>query len=116
MQKFGTQAKKAPNVWVYNNGDVSCQGAKIVVNKAINSWERFLNKCTTTCKLPTGPVRKVYEVIQQEEGNLHKRVTKLEALKDGAIYLCCGAEPISKNKYPSILLEPLEEEEEEEDM
>lgn len=105
VQKFGTQATKAKTIVVYTNGDVNHKGAKITLTKALNSMEKLLKKFSKDLTIPTGPCLKVYEVIAQTDGNKHKRVTELDNIKDGAIYIACGAEPVNKAKYPKALLQ-----------
>jgi hypothetical protein len=103
VQKFGTQAEKAKTILVYSNGDINSHGSKVLLGKAINSWDKLLVELSKALKLPTGPCKKIYQVEKGAEGNTHKKITKLEQFVDGEIYLGCGAEDIIKDKYPKEL-------------
>lgn len=103
VQKFGTQAKKAPVIKVYTNGDVNSKGVDVTLGKALPTWEKLMEKLTKELKISTGQCKKLYEVVRDEGGNTHKRVTKLEELQDGGVYLGCGPEEIKGEKYPKEL-------------
>jgi len=103
VQKFGTQAEKAKFINVYTNGDPNSHGTKVLLGKAVNSWEKLLAELTRTLRLPTGPCKKLFKVVHSPDGNGHIRITKLEDVEDGALYLGCGAEDISSDKYPKAL-------------
>jgi len=103
VQKFGTQAEKAKTITIYTNGDLNSAGVKLLLGKAINNWDKLLVELSKSLKLPTGPCKKLFQVVKGTDGNTHKKITKLEQLVDGEIYLGCGAEDIIKDKYPKEL-------------
>jgi len=95
-QKYGTQASKSISVTLYRNGDKHHGGEKIMV-KGFKTFEQFLDKASTTVKLPTGAVRKVYK------NDLRHQVKSLDDLEDGARYLACGGEkPIESALPPGL--------------
>lgn len=106
IEKFGVQADKAVNVYVFRNGDRHHKGEKVVVGTNFNTWEQLLKKLTTVVKLPTGPVLKLLHVRDGPHGNQHARVTDFDRLLDGECYIACGAEKLSRDKYPSALGKP----------
>jgi len=103
VQKFGTQAQKAISVELYCNGDVNAAPKALLIGKAINTWDKFLTEATKIVKLSTGACKKVYKVEKGTDGNVHTKIASLVDLEDGGVYLACGAEEISKEKYPKKL-------------
>jgi hypothetical protein len=97
---------KAVTVMVYANGDSKHDGISLVIGKEVNSWEKLLDKLTDKLKLPTGHVRKVFQVVHDLGGNTHKKITSLEALADGMVLLGCGPEDLNTAKYPVKLGKP----------
>jgi Doublecortin len=89
---------------VYQNGDSHHAGVKVLVGRGCNTFDKLLLKITKGLTISTGACKKIYRVSQAAEGNTHKRVTSLDDIEDGGIYLGCGPEPISKTKYPSALM------------
>lgn len=51
---------------------------------------------TTSVKLPTGPVKKVYTPFGRP-------VKELEDFRDKAKYICCGAEKLNKEQSRDII-------------
>ena len=54
--------------------------------------DQLLLQLSTSVKLVTGPVKKVYAQ------NLRTRIQSLDDFEDGGIYLACGAEAPNKDK------------------
>lgn len=96
-------AKKAT---FYRNGDVNHKGVSVTLTKAINSYDKLLKKLSKDVAVPTGPCLKIFEVVEQTDGNTHKRVKDLESIHDGGVYIACGAESVNKVKYPKKLGAP----------
>jgi len=98
-QKFGTQATKVASCTFYRNGDKHHNGEKILL-KGFKTFDQLLDKASSTVKLTTGAVRKIYK-----QGG-KTQVKTLEDLADGGKYLCCGGEkPASDDKLPKGFLE-----------
>jgi len=103
VQKFGTQASKAKFITVFANGDPNSPAHKILLGKGINSWDKLLLELTKTVRLATGPCKKLYCVVKGTDGNDHTKIVSVDSLEEGHLYLACGAEDISKDKYPKEL-------------
>eukprot|EP00003_Mantamonas_plastica_P012753 TRINITY_DN2270_c0_g1_i3.p1 TRINITY_DN2270_c0_g1~~TRINITY_DN2270_c0_g1_i3.p1 ORF type:complete len:543 (-),score=282.08 TRINITY_DN2270_c0_g1_i3:443-2071(-) len=99
IKKFGTQAEKARNIYVYRNADKHDQGSKIVINPhKIKTHEQLKYLITQTINPITGAIKKVYNTK-------NKLVRSLDDYVDGASYVACGGEKLDLDKYPLALKE-----------
>lgn len=106
IEKFGVQADKAMNLYVFRNGDKNSKGDKVVCGMNFLKFEQLLAACSKVVGLPTGPVKKLLRVIEVPGGNRHSRVRDFDDLEDGGLYIACGPEPLSRDKYPKELGKP----------
>lgn len=101
IPKFGTQVEKGRRIKVFANGEPLHTGREVLVNKTrFRTFEQLKLELSKVLGTGAKPVKHVFSSQGLSE------VTSLEEIADGGRYVCCGVEPLFRDKLPKLFVDP----------